>query len=112
MRPLIAAAAILIAAVASQACGESDADKILALSGNSANGGTVYTAQCAVCHMADGTGNADANYPSLVEHAMHESDMDIVEVILEGEGAMPEFRSKLSDQEIADLLAYIRATFG
>lgn len=89
--------------------GGDDVDAILALNGVVASGATVYDAQCKVCHGADGAGGG--SFPSLVAMVPGQGDEEIVSIVLEGEAAMPEFRSKLSDQEVADLLAYLRETF-
>ncbi|HRI08490.1 MAG TPA: cytochrome c [Nannocystaceae bacterium] len=111
----IVLALFTLASIALPACsgggGNADVDAILALDGVSADGSTVYTDKCAVCHMADGSGNAASGYPSLVAEVPGQSDEDIVTIILEGEEAMPAFRSQLSDQQVADVLAYLRETF-
>jgi len=86
-----------------------DVDAILALNGVAASGATVYGAQCQACHGADGAGGG--SFPSLVAMVPGASDAEIVSIVLEGEGTMPAFRSKLSDQEVADLLAHMRETF-
>jgi len=114
MRRILLAAAILTFAPACTEAEEEnpDTDAILALSGDTANGKVAYDKSCANCHKADGSGDASLNYPSLAEHAKHESDGEIVTVILDGEEAMPAFRASLSDQEVADILAYIRAEWG
>ncbi|MEZ4379926.1 MAG: cytochrome c [Nannocystaceae bacterium] len=112
MRRILIAAALLAFAPACDGSDNPDVANIIALSGDSMSGESLYGTHCASCHMADGTGNDGLGYPSLVEHASHESDEEIVEIVLEGEDAMPAFRSQLSDQEVADVLAYIRATWG
>ncbi len=109
MRRLLIAAAILTIA---PACSEEENPKtegILELSGDAADGKLTYDNNCSSCHGADGTGNGSA--PSLAEHASHESDSEIVTIILDGEGSMPSF-SNLSDQEVANILAYIREQWG
>jgi len=86
-----------------------DVDAILKLNGAAASGATVYDAQCKACHGADGAGGG--SFPSLVAKVPGQGDEEIVSIVLEGAGTMPAFRSKLSDQEAADLLAYLRETF-
>jgi len=112
MRRILIAAAILTFAPACTEEANPDTDAILALTGDAANGKLVYESKCASCHKADGSGDASLNYPNLAEHASHESDAEIVTVVLDGEEAMPAFRASLDDQEVADLLAYIRAEWG
>ena len=109
---------ILIAATLlafTPACSEEenpDTETILTLTGNADDGQSIYDAKCASCHQADGTGNASLDYPSLVEHVPHEEQSEMVTLILDGEGNMPSFRSQLSDQEVADVLAYIVREWG
>ena len=92
------------------ACGSGSDDErvnaILDLPADAAAGEAVYDANCAVCHGADGEGGSG---PAMAGIAS-EGDVDIVETVLEGEGDMPAF-DQLSDQEIADLTAFILETF-
>ncbi|MCK6521874.1 cytochrome c [Myxococcota bacterium] len=88
--------------------GDSQVDAILALTGDSTAGATVFSNTCAGCHGADGASGYAAN---LVEEIPEKDDAFIVGVIINGyEGGMP--AQDLSDQEVADVLAYVRATFG
>jgi mono/diheme cytochrome c family protein len=76
-------------------------------------GETVYTAECAACHMEDGTGANDI-YPALAGNPFVE-DQDpepVIEIILFGRGAMPSFGERLDDEEIAGVVSYIRNTWG
>jgi mono/diheme cytochrome c family protein len=82
-------------------------DAILALTGDATAGETVYTNNCAVCHAASGLGVDDGGSgTNLTETAGETDDTESIDYILNGEGNMPAF-SDLSDQEIADVLAYI-----
>lgn len=83
---------------------------IVALTGDAANGATVYGDNCAGCHGADGTGSAAG--PDLSGEIAEHSDEDIVTTIYNGDGSMPEYGTKLSEQEIADVLAHLRDLFG
>lgn len=78
------------------------ADTILALTGDDIAGETLYADHCAVCHAADGSGGTGPNLSSKVVGA------GVVNTVLNGEGQMPSF-STLSDQEVADLLAWLDA---
>ena len=106
-------ALLALTALALPACSGGDDDDdvaaILALDGTPTAGKTVYDANCASCHKPDGSG--DSTFPSLVTKVPEESDEDIIEVILNGKGAMQGFRAQLSDQQVADLHAYLRETF-
>ena len=88
--------------------GASEVDAILALTGDATAGGTIFGNVCAACHGADGASGYAAN---LVEEIPSKDDAFIVDIIINGDGGgMP--AQDLSDQEVADVLAYVRATFG
>jgi mono/diheme cytochrome c family protein len=85
----------------------SEADRaqaILDLTGDAATGETTYTQQCSACHAADGTGGTG---PSLVAAYAEGEDLEMIDVILTGDDDMPGFEGTLSDQEIADVWAYV-----
>jgi len=91
------------------ACGDKDDDDdgyddILALDGDIAAGETVYSSSCSGCHGADGEG---VSGPALAGHLHGESE--ILEIVFNGEGTMPPVN--LTDQEAADLLAYLYDAF-
>jgi mono/diheme cytochrome c family protein len=78
------------------------ADTILALTGDDIAGESLYADHCAVCHAADGSGGSGPNLSNKVVGA------GVVNTVLNGAGEMPSFRT-LSDQEVADLLAWLDA---
>jgi mono/diheme cytochrome c family protein len=88
---------------------------ILGLSGDMASGGTVFTANCglAACHGADGLGTDSPAAASLAEVVPNKTDAEVVDDMLNGVNtpAMPP-QTHLSDQELADVLAYVTGTFG
>jgi mono/diheme cytochrome c family protein len=87
-------------------------------------GRLVYLDQCAGCHMENGSGIAHVFPPIKGNTGVHASDpTSLARLVLEGaesartpqhrEGfAMPGFGRKLTDTEIADVLTYVRASFG
>ena len=76
-------------------------------------GETVYNAVCAGCHMPDGEGAVGAGeYPALAENPLLEAPAYPVNVVVNGQGGMPPFGSLLDDQQIADVVNYIRSHFG
>ena len=80
----------------------SRADDILALTGDATSGETLFADNCAVCHAADGSGGTGPNL------SWESVSAEVVNVILSGEEDMPSF-SDLTDQEIADILAWLDA---
>ena len=86
-------------------------------------GANTYLRQCASCHGMDGAGNA--NMPPLAGNpAILDKDaVSLIRVLLNGtatnatdEGpkvpSMPQFRSWLKDQEIADVVNFMRTSWG
>lgn len=83
-------------------------EDILALTGAAAGGETVYQTNCAVCHGADGAGGVGADLTTTVPTL---GDEAIVDTVLDGTTGMQPF-DNLSDQAIADVLAYLRQEHG
>ncbi len=87
-------------------------------------GKTVYDAQCASCHGADGRGRG-ADYPPLAQNQSIQmpSAVNAIRMVLNGgyppatEGnpmpyGMPPFAQSLSDDEVAGVVSYIRTAWG
>ena len=69
----------------------------------------LYAQQCAMCHGANGEGQAAGAIPSLkAGHALTHSDAELRSYITNGHGAMPAFKSKLSAEQISTMVKYIR----
>jgi mono/diheme cytochrome c family protein len=103
----------MTAAVVAAACGEpSQTSAILDLTGDAAAGATVYSTICATCHGVNGEGLELFATPPLVSTT--KTDEEIVEVILTGNdlGMASAADYLLSDQDVADVLAYIRDGLG
>jgi mono/diheme cytochrome c family protein len=74
----------------------------------------IYTANCELCHGADGSGNTG---PGKAFHAKdlrsdevrNQSDAALIEVITKGRGKMPAFAAKIKPDGIQKLVAYIRS---
>jgi mono/diheme cytochrome c family protein len=76
-------------------------------------GEAVYNAVCAGCHMPDGKGAVGAGaYPALAENELLAAPSYPIYLILEGQKAMPPLGGILDDQQIADVVNYIRSNFG
>jgi mono/diheme cytochrome c family protein len=89
-----------------------------------AAGAAVYAHACIACHEADGSG-APRIYPPLPGNANLQSadPSSTLRIVLDGAqtvttarapnpGSMPAYAGKLSDQEIADVVNYIRNSWG
>lgn len=79
-----------------------DVTRILDLTPDNNNGATVYADSCAVCHGATGGGGSG---PKLAG-ASYAIDR-VIDTVLTGKESMPAFSGTLSDQEIADVSAYV-----
>jgi mono/diheme cytochrome c family protein len=92
--------------------------------GDMTAGAAVYAHACIACHEADGRG-APRIYPPLPGNANLQSSnpSSALRIILDGAqtvttprapntGSMPAYAGKLSDQEIADVVTYIRNSWG
>lgn len=88
-------------------------------------GQVVYAENCAVCHGTEGQGqpgdwrirDADGRFPPPPlddsAHAWHHPTADLLEMIRDGspggQGNMPAWKGKLSEQEMQDVVAYIKS---
>ncbi len=76
-------------------------------------GASTFKAKCAMCHGQDATGNTMMGKNLKIRDltsadVQKQSDADFVSIISKGKNKMPEFGSKLSKDQIADLGKYIR----
>jgi mono/diheme cytochrome c family protein len=85
-------------------------ETILGLTGDAASGAALFAGTCAACHGPDGSGSGFA--PNLGERVPDREDDELVGTLLRGKGGMPSWAAKFGDQELADLFAHLRATFG
>ena len=82
---------------------------------------------CGTCHQPDGKGLISSGYPTLVNTSWIENDNDqLIKIVLKGlygpievngikyEGQVPmtAYEKLLTDQQIADVLTYVRQSFG
>jgi mono/diheme cytochrome c family protein len=72
--------------------------------GDPAAGGAIYATQCAACHGPNGEGGFG---PNLIDSAVADSYPRTVEQVTDGQGPMPAFEGTLSDEQIADVAAYV-----
>ena len=88
-------------------------------------GKAVYGRICAACHLGSGKGVPNNNIPPLAGSALVVGDAEKpIKIVLHGlrgeierdgikiNGQMAAWKDQLSDQEIADVLTYVRSSFG
>jgi mono/diheme cytochrome c family protein len=76
-------------------------------------GETLYAAICQDCHMADGKGAAGAGrYPALANNPKLEASGYPVTMVLRGLNGMPSIGTMLSDEQVAQVVNYVRTHFG
>lgn len=105
-RSLVIASSVALAISALGACGTDPdrVDRVVALTGTASSGAAVYTRACASCHDEDGNGT---NQPmsSLVPA---EDEQGLAQVVAGGTHVSA---GAMTDQEAADLIAYLRQTW-
>lgn len=81
-------------------------------------GELLYVANCQMCHASPVTGGErqlDAPRHDVDGHTWHHADRQLVEWVLDGvpggSEAMPAFRDRLSEAEVALVIAYIKSTW-
>jgi cytochrome c6 len=77
------------------------------------DGAVLYKSKCQVCHGADGKGSPagqklgvkDFNAPDVAK----ETDAELATVTKKGKGKMPKYDGKLTDDQIAQVVKFIRS---
>ena len=74
---------------------------------------SVYKAKCAACHGAVGDASTPAGkalkVPSFTSEAvLKETDADLLAIAKNGKGKMPAWHDKLSEDQLKDLIVFIR----
>lgn len=80
---------------------------------DSAASSTTFRTKCVMCHGQDGGGSTvgkTMNVPDLRSPAVQKlSDPELAQIISDGKGGMPSFKSSLSEDQIHSLVTYIRS---
>jgi cytochrome c6 len=80
-----------------------------AMAADAGHGGQIFATNCAACHI--GGGNVVNGAKTLKQADLDQYGMASVEAILtqvtNGKNAMPAFKGRLSDEDIADVAAYV-----
>jgi mono/diheme cytochrome c family protein len=76
-------------------------------------GETLFKAKCVMCHGSDGKAEVPMgkklNVPSLVSSDVQkQSDAQLMDAVTKGKNKMPAYDGKLTKEQIAQLVAYVR----
>lgn len=78
-----------------------------------ASGEQIFTRVCAACHMPDAKGAEGAGrYPALAGNPKLAIGAYPVMVVVKGLNGMPPIGAMLTDQQVADVVNYVRTHFG
>lgn len=78
-------------------------ERVLANDGDPVEGERLWNVHCEECHAADGTGTETG--PDITDDP--EADAVLADKILYGWGSMEGFADELSNQEVADVVAFV-----
>ncbi len=73
-----------------------------------AKGSAVYANNCQICHADDGSGVTPDAPDFRFGDSLIKPDKQLFSTISSGVGMMPAFRGVLSEQDILDVIAYLR----
>ena len=83
---------------------------------DSAASSAAYRTKCAMCHGPDGSGSEvgkSMHIPDLRSPDVQKmSDVQLAQIISDGKGGMPSFKSSLSEVQVHSLVAHIRSLRG
>jgi len=72
------------------------------------NGREVYDMHCQSCHGMDGQSMEPGTPDFSRGESLYAPDADLVQRLRDGSGHLPSYRGLLTDDEIRDVIAYIR----
>jgi len=76
-------------------------------------GELIYKRVCAGCHMPQGQGAQGAGkYPTLAKNTNLATSLYPLSIVLHGKHGMPAVGRMMSDQQVADVVNYIRSNLG
>lgn len=79
----------------------------------SRDGEALYRSSCQACHMPAGEGAVGAGtYPALARNSRLQAGGYPVNVVVNGQKAMPPFGAMLDDEQVAAVVNYVRTHFG
>jgi mono/diheme cytochrome c family protein len=119
MRNTVCSALTLIAALApcAPALGEGPSQTAPTLSRGQSfdeqGGAALFAAVCAGCHQPDAGGAIGAgDYPALADNKDAASTDYLERLLFKGQRGMPAVGQMMSDQQVADVINYVRSHFG
>ena len=76
-------------------------------------GASIFRSNCVICHAGDGSGNTAIGKKNKVRdlrspEAQKATDAELFELISQGKKPMPGFSGRLTDEQIHQVVAYIR----
>ncbi|MGC1417775.1 MAG: cytochrome c [Candidatus Acidiferrum sp.] len=76
-------------------------------------GESIFKAKCAMCHGADATGKTPMGQALKIpdlhsEDVQKLSDAELTQIITKGKNKMPAYETKLSKEQIAQLVGFVR----
>lgn len=76
------------------------------------SGADIYKSKCQMCHGADGSGNTPAGKSTKARpfdspEVLKLSDDDLLKITKSGQGKMPAYAGKLTDDQIMSVIAHI-----
>jgi mono/diheme cytochrome c family protein len=84
----------------------------LPASAQALDGKAVFAKNCAACHQATGKGIPGA-FPALAGNPFVQgAAAEVATVLLKGRGGMPDFSASMRDEDIAQVLSYVRSSWG
>ena len=82
-----------------------------AFAGNPMVGAGLYTKHCANCHGANGKAMLDGTPDLHISQLMSKTDEQLANTIKMGRSIMPGYQGLMSQEQIEDVVAYLRTFF-
>ena len=76
--------------------------------GNVFSGKELYLNECSACHGSDGRGEMAGIASFSESNVLFKADRELISVISHGKGIMPAYKGLLTNDEIRDVVAYLR----